>query len=135
MCIRDSIKDELAKAGDIIVSAKDAGYAKFIGEIIKDANMDILRALADKVKIKGEPAVVVLAARSDDKVSFVVSVTDDIIKKGVLDANFLAKEMAKYLNGSGGGRPDFAQGGGKDPSRLEESLKKIYDVVNERCRI
>ena len=60
-----------------------------------------------------------------------VSLTDDLVKKG-MKAGDLAKELAKLLNGSGGGKPDFAQGGGKDPKGLVKALEKIGAIIKEK---
>jgi alanyl-tRNA synthetase len=128
------LKDELSRVDDIIKNARDVGAFKYLGASIENANMDILRALADRIKAKCPSIVVVLAAKADGKVSFVAAVTQDIIKDKALTANDLAKEMAKLLGGSGGGKPDFAQGGGKDPALLEPALSKLFEVVEGRLR-
>jgi alanyl-tRNA synthetase len=128
------LKEELAKADELASKARDVGSVKCLSEIIDNVNMDILRALADRIKTKYPSMVVVLATQADGKVSFVAAVTQDIIKERGVTANDLAKEMAKLLGGSGGGRPDFAQGGGKDPALLAPALSRICEVIQGRLK-
>ncbi|MFA5146374.1 MAG: alanine--tRNA ligase [Candidatus Omnitrophota bacterium] len=128
------LKSELEKVDSYIAKGIDAGGTRVIAEIVPGGVMDILRALSDAIKSKERSAVIVLASKDNDKVSFVVSLTKDILGRKTLTANDIAKDMAKYLSGSGGGRPDFAQGGGKDPSKLDEALRKTFELVKERLR-
>jgi alanyl-tRNA synthetase len=60
----------------------------------------------------------------DDKASFIVSITEDLAGKG-LNAGSIAREMARLIDGSGGGKPGFAQGGGRSPDKLKDALCKI----------
>jgi alanyl-tRNA synthetase len=71
--------------------------------------------------------VVVLASEYDGKVSLVVSVTKDLT--GRVQAGRLVKELAPIVGGGGGGRPDFAEAGGKDPSKIDELLAKAPEVL------
>jgi alanyl-tRNA synthetase len=128
------VRAEVGKSDEILKNAKDVGATKYLGQVVDGANMEILRALADKIKTGYPSLIVILAANTDGKVSFVTSVTQDIIKNKAFSAGDIAKEMAKLLGGSGGGRPDFAQGGGKDPALLEGALNKIFEVVQGRLK-
>ncbi len=74
-----------------------------------------------------------LATESDGKVSFVISVTDDLVKKGV-SASSLAKEMARCVDGAGGGKDALAQGGGKSPSGLGSAVEKALEFLKEKLR-
>lgn len=125
------LKAEIGKIDDIIKRAKVLSGAKVILETIEGLNMENLRALNDKLKEKEKSTVTILSTKADDKVSFIVSVTDDIVKKG-LSASDIAKEMAKLVDGSGGGKPGFAQGGGKAASKLEKAMKKILGTIEEK---
>ena len=87
--------------------------------------------MSDKIKEKERSAVVILATVSDGKASFIASVTDDLVKRGV-NAGSIAKDLARLIDGSGGGRPNFAQGGGKAPDRLDSALKKLTGDLKER---
>ena len=86
-----------------------------------------LRTLADSLKAKLSTGIVVLASATNAKVTIVVSVTPDL--KGRIHAGRIVKEIAPIVGGDGGGRPDFAQAGGKDPARIDELLMRSGDVV------
>jgi alanyl-tRNA synthetase len=86
-----------------------------------------LRSMADALKAKLGSGVVVLGARGDGKVSLVAAVTDDL--KGRVPAGKLLKSLAAIVGGSGGGRDDFAQAGGKSPERLPEALAEAEKAV------
>ncbi|MNL55234.1 Alanine--tRNA ligase [compost metagenome] len=90
--------------------------------------MDALRSTADELKTKLPDAVLVLGAAMDDKVNFVVSVPQNLVQKG-FHAGKLVKEIAAVCGGGGGGRPDMAQAGGKDASKLGEALVKAEELV------
>src|SRR5690606_18354453 len=79
-----------------------------------------LRDLADQLKQQLGSGVVVLAARSDDKVSLVVSVTKDLTSR--VTAGDLVKRLAPIVGGGGGGRPEFAEAGGKQPEHIDKLL-------------
>jgi alanyl-tRNA synthetase len=89
-----------------------------------------LRNLADVLRGRLGSGVVVLGTCSDDRVSLVAAVTDDL--RGRIDAGRLARRMGDIVGGSGGGRADFAQAGGRDPRRLDEALAAVPAVVEEQ---
>ena len=95
---------------------------------VQAGNMDALRSTADELKSKLPDAILVLGAAMDDKVNFVVSVPQDLVKKG-FHAGKLVKEIAAVCGGGGGGRPDMAQAGGKDASKLEDALRKAEEMI------
>jgi alanyl-tRNA synthetase len=86
-----------------------------------------MRALADQLRDKLKSGVVALGAANDGKVSLLVVVTKDLI--GRLKAGDLIKEMAAEVGGTGGGRPEMAQAGGKDPAKLDVALEKVFRLV------
>ena len=86
-----------------------------------------MRALADQLRDKLKSGVVALGAANDGKVSLLVVVTKDLIAR--LKAGDLIKEMAAEVGGTGGGRPEMAQAGGKDPARLDGALEKVFGLV------
>jgi len=86
-----------------------------------------LRTLADSLKDKLGSGVVVLASEADGKVSLVVSVSKDLT--GKVQAGQVVKQIAPIVGGGGGGRPDFAEAGGKDPGRIADLLKESRVVV------
>jgi len=98
---------------------------------VPDQTADALRALADRLlEILGS-GVVVLGTVADDKVLFVSEVSPDLAGK-VVHAGNLLREVAKVAGGGGGGRPNFAQAGGQDPSKLEEALARVRELVRSQ---
>ena len=86
-----------------------------------------MRALADQLRDKLKSGVVALGAANEGKVSLLVVVTKDLIAR--LKAGDLIKEMAAEVGGTGGGRPEMAQAGGKDPAKLDAALEKVFGLV------
>ena len=89
-----------------------------------------IRELADGVRGKLRSGVVVLGRAFDGKASILVSVTDDLSKR--LPAGDLVRELAAIIGGGGGGRPDLAEAGGKDASRLDEALQAARTAIGQR---
>lgn len=94
-------------------------------------DMDSLRQIADTVKDKLQSGVIVLGAVVEDKVNLVAMVTDDLVRQK-LHAGNLIKEVAKLTGGGGGGRPQMAQAGGKDPGKLAEALDRVVELVEQQ---
>ncbi len=88
-----------------------------------------LRQLADQLKNRLKTGVVVLGTHTNGKVSLVAMVTPDLTDK--INARDLIGKIASLVDGGGGGKPDMAEAGGKDPSRLSEALEETYRVVDE----
>ena len=127
------LKSRLAGASgrDIAASAQDIGGAKLIVEIIAGADMNALRATCDSLKDRFERAVVVLATVEDDKVRLIAGVTKAMT--ATVHAGDLINHVARQVGGKGGGRPDMAQAGGTDASRLEEAMRSVTPWVTERA--
>jgi alanyl-tRNA synthetase len=89
-----------------------------------------LLSLADALRENLKSSVGVFATVSDDKVSFVAAVTDDLVKKGI-KAGELIKEVAKLTGGSGGGKSHLAQAGGKDITKLDFALSKVPEIIKK----
>ncbi len=90
--------------------------------------MNGLRELGDSLKEKMDNAVVVLASRANGKVNLMVTATDAALKQGAHAGNII-KEAAKLVGGGGGGRPNMAQAGGKNPEGIEMALAKAKEVL------
>ncbi|MDP3791031.1 MAG: alanine--tRNA ligase [Candidatus Omnitrophota bacterium] len=125
------LDDEIAKLDDVIARSAAAASTKIITEIIEGVNMDGLRMLSDRIRAKAPSCAIILAISDEEKASFMIFFTEDIVKKG-LKAGDTAKELSRLLNGSGGGKPDFAQGGGKDPQALVGALEKVRAIIKEK---
>jgi alanyl-tRNA synthetase len=85
--------------------------------------------MADRLRDKLQPAVVVLGAVQGEKVALLATVSKDVTKS--YHAGNIIKQIAPLVGGGGGGRPDFAQAGGKDGARLDEALQKVYELVEK----
>ena len=94
---------------------------------------DALRALADSHRTRIKSGVVVLASAEDSKVSIVVAVTPDLTKR--VPAGQVVKQIAPIVGGGGGGRPDFAEAGGKDASKIEEMLAAARNVLQQMLQL
>ncbi|HWP85995.1 MAG TPA: DHHA1 domain-containing protein, partial [Terriglobia bacterium] len=86
-----------------------------------------MRELADTLRQRLQSGVVVLGSATDGKVALIAALTPDLSKR--LHAGKIAQEVAKRLGGSGGGRADMAEAGGKDPERLDTVLNEVYEIV------
>ena len=113
-------------AGEVDESIDVAGV-KLARRKVNDFDKDSLRALADSLKTKIKSGVVVLASANDGKVQIVVAVTPDLT--GRVKAGQIVKEIAPIVGGAGGGRPDFAEAGGRLPEKIDEMLKATEKVV------
>jgi len=96
---------------------------------VSDLDKDALRALADSLKMKIKSGVVVLANQTDGKVQLVVAVTPDLT--GRVKAGQIVKELAPMVGGGGGGRPDFAEAGGKQPEHIDQMLTAAPGVIQK----
>ena len=101
-----------------------------ISDITQSSNMDILRTSGDWLKDKIDSGIIVLGAVIDQKPMLTVTITPDLVEKG-MDSSVIAKKAAAKMGGGGGGRPESAQGGGKDPDKLKEALEDIPNIIAE----
>ena len=109
--------------------AVEVAGIKLVAQQVTGLDKDALRTLADQHRARIGRGVVVLASVLDSKVQVVVAVTPDLSKK--LRAGDVVKQIAPIVGGGGGGRPDFAEAGGKDPSRIAEMLDAARSVVQK----
>jgi alanyl-tRNA synthetase len=107
----------------------DVGGIKLVAREVAGLDKDGLRALVDKQRDRIKSGVVVLASPSDGKVSIVVGVTPDLTKK--IPAGQVVKHLAPIVGGGGGGRPDFAEAGGKDASKIKDLLAATRTLVEK----
>ena len=107
--------------------AVDVGGVKLARRKVGGLDKDALRNLADSLKAKITSGVVVIASENDGKVQIVVSVTPDLTSR--VKAGQVVKEIAPIVGGGGGGRPDFAEAGGKHPDKIDELLAASEGVV------
>jgi len=107
--------------------AVDVAGVKLARRKVADLDKDALRGLADSLKARIKSGIVILASTSDGRVQIVVSVTPDLT--GRIKAGQIVKEIAPIVGGGGGGRPDFAEAGGKQPEKVDDMLAASEAVV------
>jgi alanyl-tRNA synthetase len=122
-------KGALSKLDDLVALARDIKGVKVISAQIENVDRDTMRQLVDSLRQKLGSGVVVLGAADDGKVALLAGVTKDLIPK--LHAGKIIQATAKEVGGSGGGRPDLAEAGGKDTSRLKTALELVYPLVDQ----
>lgn len=129
----EELKKKLASdiVGDIMNSSIEVDGIRVVSYKLEDMDMDSLRNIGDEVRNKLGSGVVVLASVSDNKLTFLAMATKDLVKKGIMSGN-IVREVAKVTGGNGGGRPDMAQAGGKDPSKVDEALAIVPDLVRSQ---
>ncbi len=125
------LKTEGAGGGTDLESVDVAGVTLITGQV-SGADGEALAALADRTAQQHKSAIVVLAGDNEGKVVFVSKVTADLVQRG-FHAGSLVREVAKVAGGGGGGRPDFAQAGGRDAGKLAEALAKAREIVKQQA--
>lgn len=123
-------KNALSGVMDKVIDIKGV---KFLAADMKNVDMNELRTLGDDLKTKLGNAIIVLTSEKDGKVSLVSMATDSAVKLGAHAGN-LIKAVAPVLGGGGGGRPNMAQAGGKDASKIKEALEKAKEVAESQIK-
>ena len=118
-------------ADEMLNSKVEIGGVAVLAAEVKDMDGNALRTMGDQLKQKLGSGVVVLASGKDGKVNLMAMATDDVVKKGVHAGNII-KAAAAVCGGGGGGRPNMAQAGGKDASKIADALEKAKAVVAEQ---
>ncbi len=128
----DQLKNRLAQsaAGDLESRAKEKNGTRFLAAQVEGLDRQQMRALADTLRNRWKSAVIVLASTEDGAVSIVSAVTKDLTAR--IQAGKLVGSVAQAVGGKGGGRPDMAEGGGKDPSALPQALADISAEVESK---
>ncbi len=130
----DRMKHKLqsSQAGDVIGEATEIQGVKVLIKRADGMDSKDLRDFGDKLRDKLGSGILALGSVKDDKVSLIVMVSKDLTQR--FHAGMLIKEMAPILGGTGGGKADLAQSGGKDPGKLEAALEALYDAVKKVLR-
>ena len=132
----EKLKSELANnaLGDVTNDIKEVNGVKLLATRVDNVDMNELRNLGDKLKGNvGSGVVLIASAMGSDKVNLIAMVTDDVIKKGAHAGN-LIKALAGLVGGGGGGRPNMAQAGGKNPAGIDELLAKASEALAEQIK-
>jgi alanyl-tRNA synthetase len=116
---------------DLTAGCRKIGGVSCVAAEVEGVDARRLRELVDETKAKLGSGVVLLASRTAEKAALALGVTKDL--EGRFSARELMGELARVIGGSGGGRPDFAQGGGPDPSKLPEALARLPELIEARA--
>ncbi len=129
------LKQRLA-AGEVkalLSEVNEIEGVKVLSAKVSAENLESLRMVMDEVKNHLASVVVVLGAVTDGKVILVGSVTPDLVSRGI-QANMLLKEVARQVDGGGGGKPELAQAGGKNTAALPDALGSVEDLIREQLK-
>ncbi|MGG3739499.1 alanine--tRNA ligase [Aeribacillus pallidus] len=116
------------EAGNLADKVKEVEGIKVLASKVNVADMNSLRNMVDELKQKLESGIVVLGTAQNGKVNIIAGVTKDLVNKGY-HAGKLVKEVASRCGGGGGGRPDMAQAGGKNPEQLDAALQFVEEWI------
>ena len=117
-----------SKSTGLLDKVREVKGVKVLASQVAESDRDSIRQMTDTLRQKLGSGVVVLFAAADGKVSVIAGVTKDLTAK--IHAGKLVQQLAKQLGGSGGGRPDLAEAGGKDTSALESTLQSVYPLID-----
>ena len=131
----ESLKSRMAQdaVGDVMGQVKEVKGVKLLAAEVDGVDMNGLRDLGDQLKEKLGDGVVVLASANEGKVSLMATATDGAMKKGAHAGN-LVKGIAGCVGGGGGGRPNMAQAGGKNPEGIKDALEKAAEVLEGQIK-
>ncbi len=121
----------LTAAGDLLERRQDVGGVPVLAAKVEAVNVDSMREMGDWLRDKMGTGVVVLGAVINDRPALISMVTPDLRESGI-DASGIVRGAAKVIGGGGGGRPDAAQAGGRDASKLEDALNLVPSLVKEQ---
>ncbi|MGA1863280.1 alanine--tRNA ligase [Deferribacter thermophilus] len=123
------LQDKLnaSKAEDILSNVKEINGVKVLAVKMDNTEINALRNFVDMAKAKIKSGIVLVGSVNGDKVTFLCGVTKDLTSK--YKAGDIVKEIAKITGGGGGGKPELAQAGGKNPEKIDEALNHIYSIL------
>jgi alanyl-tRNA synthetase len=120
--------DVMAQADKLLASSKKVGPSAIISGRLDGATIEQARTAIDTLKKKAASSVIILGFEADGKATLFAAVTDDLVAKGI-KAGDIIKEIAPIVGGSGGGRPQLAQAGGKDTAKIDEAVARGAEIA------
>ena len=131
----EALKSKAAKEalGDVMDQVEEVKGVKLLATAVEDVDMNGLRDLGDQLKEKLGEGVVVIASSANGKVNLIAMATDEAMKQGAHAGN-LIKGIAKLVGGGGGGRPNMAQAGGKNPAGIKDAIAMAKEVLSEQIK-
>ena len=129
----EKLKAKMANdsVGDVLNNVEEVKGVKLLATKVSDVDMNGLRNLGDNLKEKMGGGVIVIVSTTADKANVIVMADDDAISKGAHAGNMI-KEIAKCVGGGGGGRPNMAQAGGKNPAGADEAVAKAKEILEQQ---
>jgi alanyl-tRNA synthetase len=116
------------QAQDLLEQVREVKGVRFLAAQVSGIDREGLRQMVDALRQKLGSGVIVLASADDGKVALITAVTKDLVPR--LHAGKIVQELAKLVGGSGGGRPDLAEAGGKDTSAIESTLGQVHSLLD-----
>ena len=124
----------LANVSTLVEGATLVEDVRVVASLVADTDRNGLRRLVDELKTRLESGVVALAAVAGNEVAFVVGVTPDLVKDRGLNSGKIVSELTQLADGRGGGRPELAQGGGKNPSKANAAIAAASEIVGQQLK-
>ena len=128
---RQSGSDSMAEARELLEKCEKIGEASIVIGQLSTTTIDQAREAVDMLKKKAKSAAIVLGFDDDGRATLLAGVTDDLIAKG-LKAGDIVKEIAPIVDGGGGGRPQMAQAGGKNPKKIGDALTRAGEIIKQK---
>jgi alanyl-tRNA synthetase len=128
---RQSGSDFMAEARKLLEESKKIGDASIIVGRLSTTSIEQAREAVDMLKKKAKSAAIILGFDDDGRATLLAGVTDDLVAKG-LKAGDIVKEIAPIIDGGGGGRPQMAQAGGKDPKKIGDALARAGEMIKQK---
>jgi alanyl-tRNA synthetase len=128
---RQSGSDSLAEARKLLESCEKVGETSIVIGRLSPTSVEQAREAVDMLKKKAKSAAIVLGFGEEGKATLLAGMTDDVVKKG-LKAGDVVREIAPIVDGGGGGRPQMAQAGGKNPEKIAEALAKAGEIIRQK---
>ncbi len=123
--------DTMAEAKELLDKSAKIGSADVIVGRLSPTSLEQARAAVDMLKKKAKSAAVVLGFDDNGKAALLAGVTDDLVIKG-LKAGDIVRQISPIIDGGGGGKPQMAQAGGKNPQKIDDALAKAADIIKEK---
>ena len=117
-----------ASANDIMAGIKKIGDVDVLVAELNGMSVDEIKTVGDNAKAKSENSLVVIGSQTDDKITFIAMASKGAVSKGIHCGNII-KEITAIAGGRGGGKPDMAQGGGKEKDKIDNALAMVDEIV------
>ena len=122
---------ELLLEGGVLENCQKIGGVQVITGRLSPTSAELARQAIDMLKKKAKSAAIVLGFEDDGKAALIAGLTEDLISRG-LKAGEIVKQIAPIIDGGGGGRPQMAQAGGKDPDKIDQAIAKASQLIKEK---